>query len=362
MYEVYLGTMLCPVTPSKLTMKIKGQNKTMNLINDGEINILKQAGLTEVSFDLLLPNVQYRFANYKEGFENAKYFLGILEKLKVERKPFIFKVIRTFPNGKALYDTEDMKVSLEDYDIVEDAKEGFDVKVSVKLKQYRDYGTKLIKIIDEETASVEEKRSTENSPEPTSDQLYTVVTGDSLWNIAKKFYGDGSKWTAIFEANKDKIKNANLIYPGQVLKIPNVTDAKTITANASSSDGKKSSGSGGKKTDSGSKQTNTNTECKLTVNNSGEVFTSRGDVTISYYNTNKKYTRISGNNPTTTVTMAKGTKANVTIVPKSGYRFTALTTGTWSKVDKGSQGVVYTCAGDRSSCLINITWKKGLSI
>ncbi len=49
---------------------------------------------------------------------------------------------------------------------------------------------------------------------------YVVVKGDSLWKIAKKFYGSGSQNTRIYNANKDKIKNPNLIYPGQVLVIP----------------------------------------------------------------------------------------------------------------------------------------------
>ena len=49
---------------------------------------------------------------------------------------------------------------------------------------------------------------------------YTVKKGDCLWNIAKKFYGNGSKYTKIYEANKDKIKNPQLIYAGQVLVIP----------------------------------------------------------------------------------------------------------------------------------------------
>jgi nucleoid-associated protein YgaU len=47
-----------------------------------------------------------------------------------------------------------------------------------------------------------------------------VVAGDSLSKIAKKIYGDGKRWKEIFEANKDKIKNPDLIHPGQVLKIP----------------------------------------------------------------------------------------------------------------------------------------------
>lgn len=49
---------------------------------------------------------------------------------------------------------------------------------------------------------------------------YTVVKGDCLWNIAKKFYGKGSKYTLIYNANKGIIKNPSLIYPGQVLTIP----------------------------------------------------------------------------------------------------------------------------------------------
>ena len=51
-------------------------------------------------------------------------------------------------------------------------------------------------------------------------RTYTVVAGDSLSKIAKKIYGDTKRWKEIFEANKDKIKNPDLIHPGQVLKIP----------------------------------------------------------------------------------------------------------------------------------------------
>ena len=49
---------------------------------------------------------------------------------------------------------------------------------------------------------------------------YTVKKGDCLWNIAKKYYGNGAQYTKIYNANKGKIKNPNLIYPGQVLTIP----------------------------------------------------------------------------------------------------------------------------------------------
>ena len=49
---------------------------------------------------------------------------------------------------------------------------------------------------------------------------YTVAAGDSLSKIAKQFYGDANKYMKIFEANKDQLKNPDLIKPGQVLRIP----------------------------------------------------------------------------------------------------------------------------------------------
>jgi uncharacterized protein YidB (DUF937 family) len=55
---------------------------------------------------------------------------------------------------------------------------------------------------------------------PPAAKTYTVAPGDSLSKIAKKVYGDGNQWKKIFEANRDQIKNPDLIHPGQVLKIP----------------------------------------------------------------------------------------------------------------------------------------------
>lgn len=51
-------------------------------------------------------------------------------------------------------------------------------------------------------------------------QTYVVVAGDSLSKIAKHFYGDAGKWPRIHEANRDQIKNPDLIHPGQKLTIP----------------------------------------------------------------------------------------------------------------------------------------------
>ena len=71
-YTFIIDGMKLPVTPEKLTVKIGNNNKTYTLMNDGEINILKMPGLTEIEFEALLPNVEYSFAEYENGFKNAK--------------------------------------------------------------------------------------------------------------------------------------------------------------------------------------------------------------------------------------------------------------------------------------------------
>lgn len=51
-------------------------------------------------------------------------------------------------------------------------------------------------------------------------QFYTVKSGDTLSAIAKQFYGDPAKYGVIFEANKPMLKDPDLIYPNQTLRIP----------------------------------------------------------------------------------------------------------------------------------------------
>ncbi len=62
-----------------------------------------------------------------------------------------------------------------------------------------------------------------SNPEPEA-TFHTVERGDTLSGIAKKYYGKGSKYMVIFEANKPLLENPDKIYPGQVLRIPPLAD------------------------------------------------------------------------------------------------------------------------------------------
>ncbi len=193
MYQVFLGYMPLPITPSKIETKVNGRNSTIELINGQEVNIIKSQGLTEISFEFMIPHQAYPFASLAGQATNlvgslmnptveANYYgtlstamLEYLEYLKTgtcltanifangsnlkksakqiasgEKKgttkgePFQFIVARI---GEGLsvtnaYNTN-LKVTLEDYSIIEDASNGLDIMVSVNLKQYVPYYTKV---------------------------------------------------------------------------------------------------------------------------------------------------------------------------------------------------------------------------
>lgn len=225
MYNFFVDGVQFPVAPSEMSTKINGRNETIVLMNDGEVNVIKKPGLTDIEFEVLLPNVKYPFAVYPNGFQPAAYYLEKLEKLKGSIKPFQFIVNRMMPNGDLLFDTN-MTMTIEDYEIKESSEDGFDVTVNIQLKQYRAYGNKRI-ILQPATQSnsassstttqkavVEQKRPTTGKETP---KMHTVKKGDTLWAIAKKYLGDGSKYTELAKLNN--ISNPDVIKEGQVIKL-----------------------------------------------------------------------------------------------------------------------------------------------
>lgn len=234
MYRLYMNKVLFPVAPSKFQTKINGNNQTIKLINDGEVNVIKTSGLTELSFELLLPTLaKYPFASYQNHvFRDAYYFLEKLEKMKNRKKAFVFLMVRRSPGNETISETR-MKVTLEDYYIVEDVqKDGFDMRVSVTLKQWRNYGAEKIVTKKDKTGKTKAVKKKKNRPALQPAKKYTVKQNDTLSKIAKTQLDNMPMWTEIYRMNAETIEqaaksagrksssNGFFLVPGTVLKLP----------------------------------------------------------------------------------------------------------------------------------------------
>lgn len=144
------------MAPSKITTRIGNRSKTIELINGDEINIVKGPALQEIIFDAMIPAQDYPFMTLAGGlvggvlgkFTGAVSTTAVtmyLEQLKNDKEPFVFLCVRLGEglNVTGVYNTS-LKVTLEDYTIVEDADNGRDYMISIRLKEWKDYSTRTV--------------------------------------------------------------------------------------------------------------------------------------------------------------------------------------------------------------------------
>lgn len=228
-YKFYIDGVQLPINPSSLSIKIGNKNDTVDLANGGEMTILKSPSLTEISFTVRLPQMglsgtQSKLPYLNSGARTASYYIDKVKKLKTNKKPFQFVVTRYLPNGTPLFESNVTTV-LENFSTKEDAGEGFDILLDISLKQYIEYKTKIYRPNNSNDTQDRVEKDTEKT-------TYKVKSGDTLWAIAKYFYGDGSLYTIIYNANKSVIEsvakqrgyasssNGHWIFPGTELNIP----------------------------------------------------------------------------------------------------------------------------------------------
>lgn len=201
-----------PVLPEKIEVSAGSKNEKVTILGLGEALILKEKGLKTVSWEGIFP---VHTAPYVTGgITDPISAVKTIQDARDSGEP-----VRLLLTGTDLDCNEQMGIETFDYE--ERGGEVGDIYYSIKLTQWKNLSPKKIVLPTKpkEPAKVQEtKRST---TKPKTSKKYTVKSGDCLWTIAQKYYGKGSDWKKIYNANKGVIgSNPNLIYPGQTYTIP----------------------------------------------------------------------------------------------------------------------------------------------
>lgn len=224
-----------PVNPEQIEVSRTQTIEKYEILKLGQISIPAGLELKQYSFECELPikheEIVPNYVETKSNFQEPDYYLQRFEFWRNKKTPFRFIAGRCYlPNRNGMEDDSiNDLVLIEELSVSEKAGEEGDKYVSFKLLEYREYGKKyLVEKTADDTKAVKKQAQTEKS-NPKQPGYYVVRSGDCLWSIAKKFYGDGSKYTIIYNANKDKIKNPSLIMPGWKLKIPDDSEIPKFT-------------------------------------------------------------------------------------------------------------------------------------
>lgn len=234
-----------PVLPDKITIKNGGQNMSVNIVGLGEITIRRDRKAFTYSFSSFLPAKSFpgintsRVVTTKKVKTKKKKKTKTKEKTEINDTPkprTIIKKINSWKEKKKPVHfiitggLVDCYCTIENFTYEESGGDVGTYQFSIELKEYREVEVRKIKKKKKKKGKSSKKKkskttTTKKVAKRTNSKAvpdtYIVKKGDCLWNIAKKFYGDGAKYTKIYNANQKVIgSNPNKIYPGQVLKIP----------------------------------------------------------------------------------------------------------------------------------------------
>jgi hypothetical protein len=199
-----------PVNPEQIEISSTMAIEKYEILKSGQIAVPTHMELKEYSFEAEFPHEVCHYIEIPNEFKNADYYLVLFEKWRLKQEPVRFIA----SNG--ICDDINTLVLMEELTIIEKAGEEADKYIKFKLLEYNPYGKQPAYVVNKRKV----KQMSVKNINPKSSGYYVVKLGDSLWAIAKKYYGSGAKYTRIYNANKDKIKNPALIYPGQKLTIP----------------------------------------------------------------------------------------------------------------------------------------------
>ena len=206
--EIYLGTdndkIRFPVVPSTIGVNRSNNIDTQSVLKLGEVPVFNGTSLKTIELTSFFPNQEYSFCDYT-GFMKPYEFSDKIQRWMYEGKPLRIIVTDSPTNMQCL---------IQQFDTVE--QDGTrDLYFTLNLIEYRPIEIPIIKIdTNTSNASNNTTRPTEQANNATQ-KVHKVVKGDSLWAIAQKYYGKGSLYPKIKEANKSKypsLAKNNIIY------------------------------------------------------------------------------------------------------------------------------------------------------
>lgn len=205
-YNNFAERLQLPVPPPEYEYIESNQNETVNILGLGDIIQITGEGLAEIEISSHFPAHRVPYAQYYLG--DPYEAVRTIERWKRTKRPIRLIITETPVN---------LACTIETFTWGERGGSR-DVNYSLKLREYRFIQVQQITPTPAQTAGL--KTASTRSDTREQPKTYTVKAGDSLYLIAKKVLGDGSKWQAIYAKNKSTIgPNPNLIKPGQVLTL-----------------------------------------------------------------------------------------------------------------------------------------------
>ena len=210
-----------PIPPESFVTDVSAKNETVEIINIGEINILKDINLRDFSFKILLPKDNSLTIIKDSEFKEPIFYLAKFREFVANKKPLRFIITRLLPSGKEIFGGN-LLVSFESYSVEENAGEEGDFWVDINLKEY----IEIKNVITKDTGTTNKNGNTIVNQEilrKSKDipKTYTVVEGDTLWKIAKLQLNDGSRYLEIAKLNgiTDVDEIISTLEVGRILKL-----------------------------------------------------------------------------------------------------------------------------------------------
>jgi len=204
-----------PVNPETLEIKVQNNIQTYDILNLGEVIKLKELKLERISFKSIFPKHYAPYVSENEAdLKSPIHYANLIRSWQKNKT-----VLRFITRGDDLKAYR--KVVVTNFSFEERGGEVGDLYYDIELTEYKDIKAKEIILKTQNNVTVIDSQTLNTREDNfTPVQTYTVVSGDTLWAIAKRLLNDGSRYPEIAELNS--ISNVNLINVGQILRIPEV--------------------------------------------------------------------------------------------------------------------------------------------